>query len=168
MRLRQLMDAVISLESCCNGAVSVRLALVPEGSPSNGGISLYGLPDTDLLWKSASVRQFPDPLRRGTTEQVRKLRLAASASRFPKTHQPTSAAAPVSSRPTASRGFRTVTTPSNSSIVSAIESWGGAAFQTALTAAACAEFNLPGAGLSMMQRKDLVRMTSWEEMLKRR
>jgi hypothetical protein len=90
------------------------------------------------------VRQFPDPLRRGTTEQVHKLRLAASATRFPETRGPTSAAAPVSSRPTSSRGFRTVTTPSNSSIVSAIESWGGAAFQTALTAAACAEFNLPG------------------------
>jgi hypothetical protein len=144
MHMRQLMDAVFSLESCCNGAVSVRLARVPEGAPSNGGISLHGLPDTDLLWKSASVRQFPDPLRRGTTEQVRKLRLAASARSFPETRQPTSAAAPVSSRPTASRGFRTVTTPSNSSIVSAIESWGGAEFQTALTSAACAEFNLPG------------------------
>jgi hypothetical protein len=108
------------------------------------------------------VRQFPDPLRRGATEQVRKLRLAASATRFPETHQPTSAAAPVSSRP---RGFRTVTTPSNSSIVSAIESWGGAAFQTALTAAACAEFNLPGGTAFYDAAK---RLGVWEEILKRR
>jgi hypothetical protein len=57
MRLRQLTDAVFSLESCFNDTVSVGLALVPEGSTSNGGLSLYALHDCSLSRRGANTRK---------------------------------------------------------------------------------------------------------------